>query len=103
MKTLFTALTMAAGLISFSATAQDATDGPSISGGVQMEVTATDDVAASIGNESKATQEMGAIDSGDIKGDTTMVVTGTNDVSASIGNKSCSDQKIGTIGAKNDC
>ncbi len=98
----FAASALALTLVSFSATAQDS-DGPTIEGGVQMNISAEQDVSAAIGNKSSATQEIGAIDSGTIEGDTEIAVEAAEDVSAAIGNKACSDQKIGTIGAKNAC
>ncbi|MDV7338442.1 hypothetical protein RYZ26_02455 [Terasakiella sp. A23] len=101
MMKLFAASALALSLVSFSAIAQD--EGPTIEGGVQLNISAEEDVSAAIGNKSSATQEIGAIDSGTIEGDTEIAVEAAQDVSAAIGNKSCSDQKIGTIGAKNAC
>lgn len=88
-----------------SAQAEDApSDGPTISGGVQLNEAATDDIAAGIGNESKASQEIGNINSGKITGDVEVGGEATNDISAGIGNKSCASQKIGSIGGKgSDC
>lgn len=103
MKIIFAATTLALALASFSAVAQDSSSGPTIEGGVEMNISAEQDVSAAIGNKSSATQEIGAIDSGSIEGNTEMAVEAAEDVSAAIGNKSCSDQKIGTIGAKNAC
>ena len=102
MKKIFAATTLAFALASFTAVAQDST-GPTIEGGVEMNISAEQDVSAAIGNQSSATQEIGAIDSGTIEGNTEMAIEAAEDVSAAIGNKSCSDQKIGTIGASNAC
>ncbi len=76
---------------------------PTIEGGVELNISAEQDVSAAIGNESSATQEIGAIDSGNIEGNTAITIEAAEDVSAAIGNKACSDQKIGTIGATNAC
>ena len=103
MKKILLAAALGLSFGSFAATAQDATEGPKIEGGVEMNISAEQDVSAAIGNESSATQEIGAIDSGSIEGNTEMAVEAAEDVSAAIGNKACSDQKIGTIGAKNAC
>ena len=86
-----------------TAQAQDATEGPTIEGGVQLNISAEENVSAAIGNQSSATQEIGSIDSGNIAGDTEIAVEAAQNVSAAIGNKACSDQKIGTIGATNAC
>ncbi len=103
-KTL-TAAALATFLFAGTAFAQSsgAASGPTIDGGVEMTVSAEQDVSAAIGNESSATQEIGAIDSGTITGDIATNVEAAEDVSAAIGNKACSDQKIGTIGSKNAC
>ena len=102
MKKLLTASVLSLSLMSFSAIAAD-DDGPTIEGGVQMNISAEQDVSAAIGESSSATQEIGAIDSGTISGDTEILVEAAEDVSAAIGDKACSDQKIGTIGAKAAC
>lgn len=86
-----------------TAFAQDSSDGPTIEGGVQLNISAEENVSAAIGNQSSATQEIGSIDSGTIAGDTEIAVEAAQNVSAAIGNKACSDQKIGTIGASNAC
>ncbi len=103
MKKVFVASVLGLSLVSFAASAQDDSTGPQIEGGVEMNISAEQDVSAAIGNQSSATQEIGAIDSGSIEGNTEMAVEAAEDVSAAIGNKACSDQKIGTIGAKNAC
>ena len=103
MKKILSLSILGLSLVSFSALAQDTSTGPTIEGGVEMNISAEQDVSAAIGNKSSATQEIGAIDSGSIEGNTEMAVEAAEDVSAAIGNKSCSDQKIGTIGAKNAC
>lgn len=105
MKTFIVTLALVTTMIAGNAFAQSAgaTSGPTINGGVQMNVEAADDISAAIGNEAKSTQELGAIDSGSITGDTEMSVQAADDISAAIGNESCSDQKIGTIGAKAAC
>lgn len=100
-------LLAALGYVAFAVTpalADDsATSGPKIDGTVELTVTADQDVDAAIGNESKATQELGDIDSGTVDGNITSTIQAGEDVSASIGNKSCTDQKIGTIGGSNAC
>lgn len=103
MKTIFAASVLGVSLMSFAVVAQDSSSGPTIEGGVEMNISAEQDVSAAIGNQSSATQEIGAIDSGSIEGNTEIAVEAAEDVSAAIGNKSCSDQKIGTIGATNAC
>lgn len=102
MKKILAASVLALTMASFGAQADDS-DGPTIEGGVQLNISAEQDVSAAIGNKSSATQEIGSIDSGTIEGDTEIAVEAAEDVSAAIGNKSCSDQKIGTIGAKGAC
>lgn len=104
MKKILAASVLGLTMVSFAAFAADeTTDGPNIEGGVQLNISAEQDVSAAIGNQSSATQEIGAIDSGTIAGDTEIAVEAAEDVSAAIGNKACSDQKIGTIGAKGAC
>ena len=68
MKT-FLAVVAASALSIGSAMAEDPNNGPTISGGVQLNEAATDDIAAGIGEESKASQEIGNINSGTITGD----------------------------------
>ena len=88
-----------------AAWAEDApTDGPTINGGVQLNVEAAEDISAAIGNESTASQELGDINSGNITGDVEDTVAADQDISAAIGNKACSSQKVGSIGGKgSDC
>lgn len=90
--------------LSGAAFAADAPDGPTINGGVQMNVEAAEDISAAIGNESTASQELGNINSGNITGDIEMGVAADQDISAAIGNKACASQKVGSIGGKgSDC
>lgn len=103
MKTFIAALALTFALGAGSALAQSATSGPTIDGGVELNVTADQDVSAAIGDGADSTQEIGSIDSGNITGDIEETVQAAEDVSASIGKDSCSDQKIGTIGASADC
>lgn len=79
------------------------TDGPTISGGVQLNVQAQEDINAAVGNEAVATQELGSIESGSMTGDVEMDVEATGDINAAVGNKSCADQAVGTIGHKSSC
>jgi len=102
MKKIFTATIMGMAFMSFAAFADDS-DGPTIDGAVEQTITATDDIAAAIGDESSATQEIGTIDSGNLEGEIAQTVIATDDIAASIGEKTCVDQKIGTIGSKNAC
>ena len=46
-----------------------ADDGPTIDGGVQLNVQAQEDINAAVGNEAVATQELGSIESGTMTGD----------------------------------
>lgn len=79
-------------------------DGPTIDGGVELNVEAAEDISAAIGNESTASQEIGDINSGNITGDVEEAVSAEGDISAAIGNKACSSQKVGSIGGKgSDC
>lgn len=75
-----------------------ATGEPNIDGAIQLNVQAGEDVAAAIGNESEADQELGNIDSGNVTGDIEDTVVADQDVSAAIGNESTAKQKVGTIG-----
>lgn len=95
----FSVLAAAAVFSIGSAYAQD----PTIEGAVEINVEAAENVAAAIGNESSATQEIGAIDSGNIEGETEIGIVANENVSAAIGNKACTDQKIGTIGSSAAC
>ena len=103
MKSLIIAAAIALAMTAGGAFAQDADDGPTIDGNIEMNDTATDDISAAIGNEAKSDQELGDIDSGTIDGNTESTVTATDDISAAIGNESCSDQKIGTVGGEAEC
>ena len=79
-------------------------DGPTINGGVELNVEAGQDISAAIGNEATASQELGDINSGNITGDIEDTVVADEDISAAIGNKSCASQKVGSIGGKgSDC
>lgn len=78
--------------------------GPTISGGVEIDVQAADDIAAAVGNKATAAQELGNINAGDIQGDAQIGVMADDDISAAVGNESCASQKIGSIGgAGSDC
>tara|TARA_B110000902_G_scaffold225980_1_gene264319 strand:- start:585 stop:854 length:270 start_codon:yes stop_codon:yes gene_type:complete len=85
--------------VSFFAVAQDL----KIDGGVQMDVSAEQDVNASIGKDSIAAQSIGAIESGDLSGDIQIGVEAAEDVNAAIGDGACAQQEIGTIGKKDSC
>jgi len=85
--------------VSFFAVAQDL----SIDGGVQMDISAEQDVNASIGKDSIAAQSIGAIESGDLEGDIQIGVEAAEDVNAAIGDGACAQQEIGTIGKKDSC
>ena len=80
-----------------------ADDGPTIDGGVQLNVQAQEDINAAVGNEAVATQELGSIESGTMTGDIEMEVEATGDINAAVGNKSCADQAVGAIGHKSTC
>ena len=82
--------------------AQDS-DGPTIEGGVQMNISAEGDINAAVGNEANASQSVGAIESGNIVGDIEMGVEGAGDINAAVGNECCADQQVGTIGKKSTC
>ena len=82
--------------------AQDS-EGPTIEGGIQMNIQAAEDINAAVGNEAMASQAIGAIESGEIVGDIEMGVTADQDINAAVGNKSCADQQIGSIGKKSTC
>ena len=96
MKILLVAMLMC---VSFFAVAQDL----KIDGGVQMDVSAEQDVNASIGKDSIAAQSIGAIESGDLSGDIQIGVEAAEDVNADIGDGACAQQEIGTIGKKDSC
>mgnify|MGYP006089185153 CR=1 len=96
MKILLVAMLMC---VSFFAVAQDL----KIDGGVQMDVSAEQDVNASIGKDSIAAQSIGAIESGDLSGDIQIGVEAAEDVNAAIGDGACAQQEIGTIGKKDSC
>ena len=93
-------LLIALSLVSISALAQQ---GPTIEGGVQMNVEAAQNLNAAVGNESSASQSIGAIESGKIKGDVEMTISAEENLNAAVGNKSCADQQIGTIGKASSC
>jgi hypothetical protein len=78
-------------------------EGPTIDGGLQMTVTSTGNINASVGKDTTASQAIGAIESGNIKGDLTMTVTAEGNINAAVGDGSCADQQIGTIGKKSSC
>ena len=96
MKLLLVSMLMC---VSFFAVAQDL----KIDGGVQMDVSAEQDVNASIGKDSIAAQSIGAIESGDLSGDIQIGVEAAEDVNAAIGDGACAPQEIGTIGKKDSC
>ncbi len=96
----FSVLAVVAAFSIGTAYAQDLTiDG----GAVEMNIEAAENVTAAIGNESSATQEIGAIDSGKIDNEVEIGIVANENVSAAIGNKTCTDQKIGAIGSSNAC
>ncbi len=102
MKILTTTLA-AALLMSTSVMAESApAGGPTIDGGVKIDLNADANIAAGIGNESKAAQELGNINDGNISGGVDEVENYTGNIAAGIGNKSCASQKIGSIGGKGD-
>ena len=84
------------------ALAQD-DDGPTIEGGIQMNVEAAEDINAAVGNDARASQAVGAIESGNIVGDIEMGISAEQDINAAVGNDSCADQEVGTIGKKSNC
>ena len=92
-------------LVAGAALAEDApADGPTIDGGVQMNVEAAEDISAAVGNESSASQELGNINAGTMDGDVEMGIAADEDISAAVGNKSCASQKVGSIGGDgSDC
>ena len=80
-----------------------ADDGPTIDGGVEMNVAADGDINAAVGNEAMASQELGSIESGTMTGDIEIGVQASGDINAAVGNKSCADQAVGAIGHKSSC
>ncbi len=78
-------------------------DGPTIEGGVEMNISAEGNINAAVGNEAMSSQSIGAIESGNIEGDTEIGVQASGDINAAVGNKSCADQQVGTIGKKSTC
>lgn len=80
-----------------------AQQGPTIEGKVEMNIKATENLNAAVGNESTASQSVGAIESGNIKGGVEMDIMATENLNAAVGNKSCADQQIGTIGKASSC
>ena len=88
--------------VSLFAMAEDE-PGLSLSGGVNLDVSAEQDVNASIGKDSVASQAIGAIESGDLSGEIQVGVEAAQDVNAAIGDGACADQQIGTIGKKSSC
>tara|TARA_B110000259_G_scaffold185056_1_gene233347 strand:- start:845 stop:1135 length:291 start_codon:yes stop_codon:yes gene_type:complete len=83
----------------FSASAQTL----SIDGNTSMNISSEQNLNASVGANTKASQAMGAIESGDIKGNTTMAIEAAQNLNAAVGDGSCADQQIGTIGKKSTC
>lgn len=77
--------------------------GPDIEGNVKMTIESAQNLNAAVGNESTASQAIGAIESGSIKGDLTMTIEAQQNLNAAVGNKSCADQQIGTIGKASSC
>lgn len=96
------AIYMVCALLAPFALAQD-DDGPTIEGGIQMNVEAAEDINAAVGNEARASQAVGAIESGNIVGDIEMGISAEQDINAAVGNDSCADQQVGTIGKKSSC
>lgn len=97
-KLLITATAM---FLAFQVQAQQA--GPDIKGDVKMNINAAKNLNAAVGNETTASQAIGAIESGTIKGNTDMKINTTENLNAAVGNESCADQQIGTIGKKSTC
>jgi len=77
--------------------------GPTITGGVEMNIESAQNLNAAVGNESSASQSVGAIESGTIKGDVELGISAEENLNAAVGNKSCADQQIGTIGKASSC
>ena len=101
MRKVIIGLAAAALFVAPQAYADDAPGtGPSVKGGIQMNVEAAQDVAAAVGNEAEADQELGNIDSGNIVGDVEMGISAEEDVAAAVGNESTAKQKVGTIGGQ---
>lgn len=100
----FTVLLASTALMAGAAQADEAPAGPTIDGGVEMTINADGDIAAGIGKDSSASQELGNINSGKISGNVTETENATGDIAAGIGDDSCASQKIGSIGGKgSDC
>ena len=93
-------LTLALALLPLFAYAQQ---GPNITGGVEMTIEAAQNLNAAVGNESSASQSIGAIESGNIKGDVAITISAEENLNAAVGNKACADQQIGTIGKASSC
>lgn len=94
-------ITLAAMFLAFQAHAQQ--EGPNIKGDVNMQINASKNLNAAVGNETTASQAVGAIESGTIKGNTNMKINAVENLNAAVGNESCSDQQVGTIGKKSTC
>ena len=78
-------------------------DGPTIEGGVEMNISAEGNINAAVGNEAMSSHSIGAFDSRNIDGATEIRVQAAGDINAAVGNKSCADQQVGTIGKKSTC
>lgn len=95
-------ITTAAIFLAFQVQAQEKA-GPEITGNIKLDITAVKNLNAAVGNETTASQAVGAIESGTIKGDTDMKINAAENLNAAVGNKSCADQQIGTVGKKSTC
>lgn len=96
-------ITAAAMFLALQVQAQQQQAGPDVKGNIKMDINAAKNLNAAVGNETTASQAVGAIESGTIKGDTTMKINAAENLDAAVGNKSCADQQIGTIGKKSTC
>lgn len=103
MKLLATLLTTAV-FMAATAHAEEAPEGPTIDGGVEMTINSDGEIAAGIGKDSSASQELGNINAGNISGNITETENATGNIAAGIGDDSCASQKVGSIGGKgSDC
>lgn len=90
-------------LLSLASLSAFAQQGPAITGGVEVTIEAAQNLNAAVGNESSASQAIGAVESGTIKGDLALTISAEQNLNAAVGNKSCADQQIGTIGKASSC
>lgn len=90
-------------VFSLNVMADDTPKGPTISGETDIAVSGEGVTAASIGKDTIAAQEVGAIDAGNIDGATNIEIEAAGDTDAAIGDGSCAEQKIGAIGGQDNC